>query len=404
MNAHNKIWLSLFFIISAHITCAQRAFICVPVADLSGQPVASLNKALATETLYASFPEYAKGAACPRLHQALFNEQVEILDTKGDEINVSIASAFYETPQSSAPQTRYWTLKKNCLPLPSDAESKIPTPYAFKKTSEKSHPTITLIEPFYDSKTMRTFSAGTRFVHVPSKKTKKEYRAYVFDPQQNSWLLLAIPREICIEEHTNNNREKQITGFVATLRRWAQNKNGIIPYVFGGCSYGTRYANESFTKNTDKLFGTRNDRYERAPNCVKVGLDCAGLILRAAQLNGIPYFLKNSSTIAKRLRPLAPDKTVSIGDIIWVPGHVMIVSDLSNNMLIEARGHTHGYGKVQEIPLNKVFKGIETYADLAAAFFNKKPIVRIRRDGSCAETFRDFKILKLASVWDIPLA
>ena len=43
------------------------------------------------------------------------------------------------------------------------------------------------------------------------------------------------------------------------------------------------------------------------------------------------------------------------GDLIWYNGHVMIVSDVKKNRLIEAAGYESGWGKVHEIALDKVF-------------------------------------------------
>jgi hypothetical protein len=116
-------------------------------------------------------------------------------------------------------------------------------------------------------------------------------------------------------------------------------------------------------------------------------------------LAGIPYFYKNSLTIAKHLAPLNKKETISEGDIIWLPGHVMVVSSLKDNLLVEARHYSHGYGKVHEIPLSHQFKNINSYEQLAAHFFNKKPLQRLDKSGKVVQVLPDFKILKLASVW-----
>jgi hypothetical protein len=140
-------------------------------------------------------------------------------------------------------------------------------------------------------------------------------------------------------------------------------------------------------------------REELPTNKPQPGLDCAGLIARAAHLAGIPYFYKNSLTIAKHLAPLNKKETISEGDIIWLPGHVMVVSSLKDNLLVEARHYSHGYGKVHEIPLSHQFKNINSYEQLAAHFFNKKPLQRLDKSGKVVQVLPDFKILKLASVW-----
>ena len=121
------------------------------------------------------------------------------------------------------------------------------------------------------------------------------------------------------------------------------------------------------------------------------------MIARAAQMCEIPYFCKNTTTIERCLTPLSKDNKPIPGDIIWIPGHVMVIADLANNTLIEARGYKHGYGKVHEIPLNEEFKGINTYHDLINAYHNNKAIIRLDRNGNEQETIINLKLLQLTN-------
>ncbi len=76
--------------------------------------------------------------------------------------------------------------------------------------------------------------------------------------------------------------------------------------------------------------GARVSVYERT-ECTQhpmSGFDCAGIISRAAQMCGIPYYFKNTYTLAHYLKSLSIDTHLQEGDLIWIPGHVMIVSDL----------------------------------------------------------------------------
>jgi hypothetical protein len=132
----------------------------------------------------------------------------------------------------------------------------------------------------------------------------------------------------------------------------------------------------------------------------KTGLDCTGLIVRAAQIVGIPYFFKNSTTIGALMRPLQPHESLHAGDIILVRGHVMIVADTKRNTLVEARGQDHGYGKVHEIPLKNVFKGMTTFDDLQTAHATQKRLIRFDSRGVERNTFATFSLFSLASVWD----
>src|SRR5205814_4688733 len=116
--------------------------------------------------------------------------------------------------------------------------------------------------------------------------------------------------------------------------------------------------------------------HERDTQSPKNGFDCSGVILRAAQIAGIPYFCKNTTTIAQCLTPLKSEQQLREGDLILIKGHVMIVSDITKNLLIEARSYGHGYGKLHEISIDQVFEGIETYKDLCDAYYEKKVVKR----------------------------
>ena len=265
-------------------------------------------------------------------------------------------------------------MEKNFIYLDKIDATKLPKPISFKRKTIPSENTITLREP------LKPYSAGTRFL------TDGTY-AYVLDPKTLIFKKILIPKSSFKE-----TKSERVKDFVNLLRSWTK-KN--IPYVWGGCSFTTGCSNNDFSEGLDKE-GTFyiKDSYNFNP---KPGFDCAGLISRATQACGIPYFFKNTTTLAKRLKPLSKEDKLSEGDLIWVPGHVMIVSN--QNKIIEARSYGHGYGKVQEIPISEEFKGINKYSDLVKTFHEKKPLIRLNKDGKVIQTFRDFKILKLASAW-----
>ena len=77
----------------------------------------------------------------------------------------------------------------------------------------------------------------------------------------------------------------------------------------------------------------------------------------------------------------------------------MTVSDANKNLLIEARAYGHGYGKLQEIELNNVFDGIETYQDLCNEFFNKKELRRKDSKGIIRDTFTNWNIVTMKSAY-----
>ena len=131
---------------------------------------------------------------------------------------------------------------------------------------------------------------------------------------------------------------------------------------------------------------------------IKNGFDCSNLILRAAQISQIPYFFKNTTTLKKNLKTISPNEKLEAGDLIWVPGHVIVVADLDKNTIIESRSYSHGYGKIQEIPLNEEFKNINTFEDLLKHFFDNKKIKRIDKNKKTIADLKNYKILKLRSI------
>ena len=98
---------------------AQKAVIIVPVADLVGQPMKSFYKNKKPTSSYAELPWAASGAdhflVCPRLHQALFNEVVELCEEFGQEARIRLSNIYYTTMKNTTPQRDYWVLRKHVM-------------------------------------------------------------------------------------------------------------------------------------------------------------------------------------------------------------------------------------------------------------------------------------------------
>ena len=381
----------------------------VPVADLVGAPIQAFKIG---KTIVESYENMAicggpatPSLGAPRIHQLLLHETVEIIADEGDEVCITIPQVFFITPDTHRPQAMYWTLKRNLISYNKLRARKIPLEYippcpSYKNPHQHIQNTvITLIKPFFDPVTQQTYSAGTRF--MVEHETENHYAVHAFDKFTTSFKISLIPKNAAMLLSSKTPKEA-IQCFVTLIKRWAHCKNGPIPYVWGGCSFTHCCAHDPFIETKKYLrSGKRITIYER-PSCPQkpfTGFDCAGLITRAAQMCGIPYFFKNTYTLAHYLKSLAVDEHLHEGDLIWFAGHVMIVSDLKNNKLVEARGYTAGYGIVHEISLNKVFQNISTYHDLVHAFHTQKPLVRINKNGEIIEEVYKFKILKLESAW-----
>lgn len=399
----------LFIVAMYHTMYAQKALVIVPVADLIGSSIQHFYPHVSIEDGYKMLPLCGGNTntydSCPRVHQLLFNETVTILETRGQEVRVEIPHFFYITRLTNNPQCTYWMLKKNLVTFNQLEKQKIdldkiPNTPSFKNKTINTGNTATLTMPFTDPTTKQTFSAGTRFVIAPmSDKQSSNIAAFAFDQKSKNLKKISIPRTIIIQQATTH--AQQVKQFVDLLEQWANNKEGFIPYVWGGCSFthtsnGTYCQKETMINNSKHSYFHLDD-YTRSP---KTGMDCANMIGRAAQLCDIPYYLKNSFTVASCLKPLQKDEKLECGDIIWINGHVMVVSNIEKNMMIEARSClSDGQGQLQEIALNKAFKDISNYDQLIDICINKKPLYRIGKKGNVEKRIDSCKLFKLTSVW-----
>lgn len=402
--------LGIYSLSYANTQLIHKALTVVPIADLLGNPISELQRTSQTKKAYNQLPLCGgttnASVSCPRIHQLLFNEIVEIISRRGDEVHIKISNFYYINSAHKTPQHSYWTHKSNLISFKELKSNKvdfkkIPPSISFLKPNHEQCQVVTLALPFYDKITQQTYSAGTRFViDQQAKRSGESVVVYIFDRKSFLFKEVAIPNEYLITKYPESNTEK-IATFVHIIKKWAHQKDGFIPYVWGGCSFAAA-STSNFTEETKRIGTTQTSFYDLADygHTPKSGFDCSGLIGRAAQICGLPYYLKNTTTIAAGLQQLKAHDQIEDGDLIWIPLHIMIVSDVKNNTLVEARSYPHGYGKIQELPLNKVFEGINTYQDLIDAYRNKKTIYRITSEGHIADSIPNFKILKLASIWD----
>jgi len=389
----------------------QKAVINVPIADLIGQQIHTIRSHEQIDAAYNSLAVCGGNTnsaySCPRLHQLLYNDIVEIIKETAEEVCIRTTHAYYLIPSISIPQNQYWTLKKNVTMLDdltknNIALNHIPVPIDFSdKCASLTCPDIvTLTEPHYDPQLRITFSAGTRFV-CTSQQLKKKNTILIFaiDYRKLQEHIIKIPRNKCIFYDPNKTKEERIADYVTLLKKWAHIKRGCIPYVWGGTSFVSTVSGAfkevtQTTENGDYSFY----QYEKDNNIPKSGFDCSGVVARATQICGIPYFCKNTTTIAQCLTPLATDQQIIPGDLILIRGHVMVVSDVNKNLLIEARAYSHGYGKLHEIPISQVFEGIHTYKDLLDAYTHKKVVKRKDKNGNVRDSFANVQLFSIMSV------
>jgi hypothetical protein len=245
--------------------------------------------------------------------------------------------------------------------------------------------TVGLLHSWQDPLTGILYPIGTRFVHEPSLDTFHEYGIRFNNYKKKCSCTARIARtKACL--HCARSLPESRTLFMKILKEWCYLPDGFMPYVWGGTSGDTLY------------FLNQNDLTRTW------GLDCSGLILRAAQLAGAPYFYRNTFTLSHYLKPLGEKDTLKEGDLLFHKGHVMIVSSLKNNMLIEAAGlPTTGWGRVHEIPLNAVFKDISSFDQLVAAYRSSEKLAlqRLHKEGHVYRTIDAIIFLRFASIFDL---
>ena len=414
-NHMNRSIITLLYILCLlpyhHELFCQKAVVTAPIVDLVGQQITALIPNCSAAAAYSSIPvsagEIQSPTACLRLHQLVYNDMIDIIKIVDDEACIRTAHAYYRIPSSDQPQHTYWTLKKNIMLLDDLAAHKIctdhiPQPIDFNQENTNSDKqVVTLIEPHYDKTIDMLFSAATRFVKTPSARKRKSSNIEVFaiDYVRMKEYIIKIPCGKCVIDDHTKTMEQRIHDYVHLLKAWAHQKKGCIPYVWGGTT---------FTKPTHNAFkeviasGSTGDysfyEYEKDTQHPKNGFDCSGVILRAAQICGIPYFCKNTTTIAQCLQPLKKENQLTAGDLILIKGHVMVVSNIEKNLLIEARSYGHGYGKLHEISLGDVFDSIQTYSDLCDAYYEKKVVKRKDKNGKIRDTFANLQLFPMRIV------
>lgn len=382
-----------------------KALIVVPVADLVCEPLSLKYGDIeeAYKTIPISWgPIYADKSICPRQHQALFNEQVTVVATQKDEVCIEITNAFSQINAVTEPQAaRYWTLQKNIFPLdalPQDIQCCFPQPvnYCTKNMHEINNNVITLAWPFYDATTKLRYSVGTRFVYID--QTDDAYITYIYNPLLHALHKVMIPKRYALVG-SHNQPEICISNFVKLLRDWARSA-GFIPFVWGGVSFSKRVTMEGFElKYAQDAYGDQRAYWQLCEDDgpIYTGFDASGLILRAAQICGIPYFFKNSAMVQEYASSSC--EQLQEGDLIIIPNGLLVVSDITNNKVIGAFGYQFGFGKVVERTLADVFEGINNYADLLYACQNQYSLKLKDKKGNIIGSTKNYWFLKLASLW-----
>lgn len=335
---------------------------------------------------------------CPRIHQLLLHEVVTVLEETEWESHVQIDSCFTYDYQHTIKSLTGWVLKDNLIDLETLDPKKVPKPITWTAANidRANVKTICLLTSFSDA-SGQIYCAGTRF--ILHKFSNLNYEAYAYDTTTKQFKLISIPQTSCVIDTYFYNPTEKRAHFCNLLSIWTSIPEHCIPLVWGGTSVGLvcpngNYSLETYTNEDGQ------DRYgwkrpTRPISDVYSGVDASGFVLRAAQIMGIPYFCRNSTTAARYLAPLRPQEYPVAGDLIWLPGSLLVIKDLIKNTIVTTMSYTSGYGALVELPLKMVFKDINTYQDLRQAYQSGSSLTLLNKDGSQARTVDEFKILKI---------
>jgi hypothetical protein len=420
------------------------AIVQVPVADLLWESAQDLAYGQANIsgplTIYNNLG--LGDSNCLRAYQLLLHETVLILEERGAEVKIAVPHIFYLAGSKYEPAQRahknlnlnnnlianlehldqeylnsFWTLKTNLIPVESLLNlgidlNNLPTPINFKNNLKElslaacNVNTATLIKSVLDPVTKQGYSVGTRFKFSGENLGNSVNMLNLPAPELLVWSLensnnipkltpFALPADSYIT-YSFKSFTKQKRDFVNLIKSWANLNTGFVPYVYSGASLiNTCPMGQCPIRSSSNILGQPGYMRENYTQEPSVGLDCSCLISRAAQIVGIPYFYKNSATIERNLVEIQDLADLEAGDIIWHTGHVMVISDVAQGLMVEARGYRQGFGCLHEVPISKIFYGVNSYADLLDRIKNKIPVRTLDDQGNFFGQIARFKLLKL---------
>jgi cell wall-associated NlpC family hydrolase len=387
----------------------QQALIIKPVADMAVQSLQKIDPSKSVYQLYAQLPLSPNTGpyACSRAHQLLYNDRLTFLRYEGNEAVCLIPHVLYQGNKNKT-INQFWTLKENIQLLSSLKHTRICTaiPDSYKDANTGAITlgnALVLLMPLYSKISKTHYSAGTRFVRAAHLDTATHYAIKEPHFSQHTYAIVHVPRSDALIAYPPTPKAKR-TAIITTIRRWISqaesNNNMVIPYIWGGCSYINTHRTDNFYLQTS----TRNNknisfwlrRSGRLPSSnPHTGFDCSSLLLRITQIFGLPYFYKDSTTIRHHLCAVETYDALQPGDLIWWQGHVVLISDIQKNKVIECVGYDKGYGKLHEIELKQLFKTCDTYQKLVTAYRNHRPLERLNAQGRVIQRITHFALLKL---------
>lgn len=376
----------------------------VPIADLVTEPI--INNKKENANAYDELPLlWNKNISeCLREHQLLFNDVVEIVEERGEECLCKVSGIYYYNKNGQRDNV-YWAHKKNLIYL-KELKSRnfdltaIPPLYTEDYKTVLTDNILTLCLPIKDSETGICYSAATRFVRISQDDTDTAYAVKLLDYKADAsgkFKKLMIPKENAVVDYSKND-------FIKILKMWAplfhrSVSQPLIPYLWGGASFIALSDPKEFSLREKVINGAKVSVWERPNPKPYSGMDCSNLPLTAARVCGMPYFMKNTQTAIRDLKSFDDNDKLEDGDLIWYPVHIMVVSSVKNNEIIEARGYPWGYGTTHTIKVSEFFENIKNFDELLEAYKKQTPLRILNKDGKFCKEAKELKLLKLNSIY-----
>jgi hypothetical protein len=322
-----------------------------------------------------------------RSYQFLFNQVVEVVEERGAQAHITTPAVSYtlSSPLQGAPGD-FWLDRSALMPLSEQLfEGTVP---ARERTA------CVLIQPWYDPATELHFSVGTCFVvdRYDGACFLVRYR----DPETRHVRYSSIPATGALFHDTARSqgvKRRLFVGLIRQLIAHAQERGGVWRYVWGGSSAIEPDVEGFIIEQTDVCQVYKKAGAKQAS--LLTGFDCSGLIHRLAHMAGIDLPWRTTTVMKACMKPVVGVDQVKVGDIIWVPGHVAVITDVEKSLVAQARGYGSGYGQLYEAPLAEVLQGVPTLTDLFARRDAGKSVVWLTKQGTVWETSPAVEILSL---------
>lgn len=390
--------ITILFFVFHFFLPAYHAYVIKPVADVYiTNPLDHYGKEwkkFIPENMYSATPN----SIIIRSSQVFFNTVCEVLvDDENDIVKIKVPGYFYleKNGLGSYPSNIFWIRKEDICSLEKiDKKFHFLIPQNIMKSNNKKHIAV-LNEPSRISHI--SFSAGTRFVVLNTFKNNSVVNYYTPDRGLVSGLVsnksLFFPTDFDKTESSYRHR------FIHLMYKWitfAGKFDGVFPYVWGGASILNVVKLPFCETALNKISGTAYHWNDLNTFSVPTGVDCSTLVMLAAQIAGLPFYLRN--TTMQRMYLDDVQNEIKLGDLIVWKGHVCVL-DSERNIVIQSRGYESGYGRLYRAPLNRVFEDINTCDDLLNAYKNNIPLKLLGINGVVRTVITDYKLCSLISAF-----